>query len=57
MKNETNSLHNRVNYKCVECGERAVIVDGKIERACKHETSGVLADISATATGASQVAG
>jgi len=57
MKNATDPLRNNVKYKCAECGERAVVVDGKIDRACKHETSGVLADISATATGESQVAG
>lgn len=57
MKNAADPLRNKVKYKCAECGERAVVVDGKIDRSCKHETSGVLADISATATGESQVAG
>lgn len=57
MKNVADLLRNRVKYKCAECGERVVVTDGKIERSCKHDASAVLADISATATGESRVAG
>lgn len=57
MKNVADLLRNRVKYKCAECGERVVVTDGKIERSCKHENVAVLADISATATGESRVAG
>lgn len=57
MKNQADPLRNRLKFTCAECGERAVVVDGKIDRACKHDKAGVLADISATATGDCKVAG
>lgn len=47
-----------VKYSCKGCGVRTIIADGVVIRPCKcPPETGVLADVSATATGESKVAG
>ena len=46
-----------VKYVCAECQQPAYVVDGRIERKCLHSDAGVLANVSATATGKSRLAG
>lgn len=56
MKNTSDSKRCEVKYACAECHSRVVVKEDKIERECEHKHAGVVADISATATGESHVA-
>lgn len=56
MKNTSDSKCCEVKYACAECHSRVVVKEDKIERECEHKNAGVVADISATATGESHVA-
>jgi hypothetical protein len=42
-------------YTCAECQTPVIVLDGQIIRACPHEEAVVIADVSATATGESNL--
>lgn len=47
----------KVKYACSKCGKSATVTGGKVVRTCDHATASVTAEMSATATGESLVAG
>lgn len=48
---------NAIKYSCKGCGVRTIIAEGKAIRPCKcSPDTGVIADLSATATGEARVA-
>ncbi len=44
-------------YKCKVCGAPVSVLVSFVKRSCLHITAGIIADISATATGECKVAG
>ena len=42
-------------YTCSECKTPVIVIEGEVIRACPHSEAAVIADISATATGESNV--
>jgi hypothetical protein len=42
-------------YKCSECETPIIVIEGQVVRACPHQEAVVIADISATATGESDL--